>query len=247
MKPSDNLNAQLHKRLPIDDEEQILAVFRHHWFAYFSLWSVALILVLAIMGLAAILSMPATDATNALSDHRPAILAGAGVLSMVVLLFCGIPVWLRMQEQLVLTDEALLQILQPSLFASKISQLSLPHVADASVRRDFFGTVLGYGKVTIETPGEQDNYEFIMVSQPENVVKQIITAHENYTSALESGRMPTTWRGASMQQPAQQAPVQLSAEEYQKFLDYQRSAQAAQPTAAAPTAPQPPESTDQTR
>src|SRR6476661_5263597 len=119
MKPSDNLNAQLHKRLPIDEEEQILAVFRHHWFAYFSLWSVALILVVAIMSLAAVLSMPSTDvATNALVDHRAAILAGAGILSVVVLLFCGIPVWLRMQEQLVLTDEALLQILQPSLFSS---------------------------------------------------------------------------------------------------------------------------------
>ena len=244
MEPSESLKAQLHKRLPIDDEEQILAVFRHHWFAYFSLWIIGVISAVAIIGIAALLttSQDSLTSSGTTGNFRGLVMGGSAILALLIVFFFAIPVWLRAQEQLVLTDEALIQILQPSLFASKISQLSLQHVADASVRRDFFGTVLGYGKVTIETPGEQDNYEFVMVSNPEDVVRKIITAHEAFTSALESGRMPSNWRGG-VAAAQQQAPVQLSAEEYQKFLDYQRSQAAIQSPAPAedPTnTPEPP-------
>lgn len=241
MEPSESLKAQLHKRLPIDDEEQILAVFRHHWFAYFSLWVIGIISAVAIIGIAALLTTSQDSLTSSAtsSSFRGLVMGGSAILALLIVFFFAIPVWLRAQEQLVLTDEALIQILQPSLFASKISQLSLQHVADASVRRDFFGTILGYGKVTIETPGEQDNYEFVMVSNPEDVVRKIITAHEAFTSALESGRMPSNWRGGVAAAQQQQAPVQLSAEEYQKFLDYQRSQAATQPS--APTEQTPPE------
>ena len=220
MKPTQRLNSQLHKRLPIDDDEEILAVYTHHWFAYVSLWTVGLFLSAMIMGIAVLfVKLEASTLSAAFNSQQTIIMLAAGVLSLLVLGATAVPVWLRSREQLVLTDEALLQMLQPSLFASKISQLSLQHVADASVRRDFFGTILGYGKITIETPGEQDNYEFTFVPQPEAVVKEIVSAHENFSAALESGRLPTTFRNNARPQ----APVQLSAEEYEKFLDYQRS------------------------
>ena len=110
----------------------------------------------------------------------------------VVAAFSFIPVWIRKQETLVLTEEALLQIKKPSLFASKVSQLNLQHVADVTVRQDTIGSMFGFAHLTIETPGEQDNYEFSVVGGAREYAKKIIEAHENYAAALESGRIHST-------------------------------------------------------
>jgi hypothetical protein len=113
-----------------------------------------------------------------------------------------------------LTEEAVLQILQPSLFANKISQLNLAHIADVSVRQDFFGTIFGYGKITIETPGEQNNYEFTILPNPQDIARHIIEAHENFQAAVEAGRIPSTLG-------VPQAP-QIDPQQYQQFLEYQQ-------------------------
>ncbi len=141
---------------------------------------------------------------------------GAGLLALLLALFTYVPIWLKSQEQLVLTEEALLQMLQPTLFASKISQLNLKHVADVSVRQGLFGGMFGYGKITVETPGEQDDYGFYMVPNAEAAAKQIIEAHENYQAALENGQLKTTL-GTSQQQ----APT-IDAAEYGQFLAFQK-------------------------
>jgi uncharacterized membrane protein YdbT with pleckstrin-like domain len=123
---------------------------------------------------------------------------------------------LRSQEVVVLTEEAVLQVLQPSLFASKVSQLNLAHIADVSVRQNFMGTIFGFGKITVETPGEQDNYEFTMLPRPQASAREIIAAHENFQAAVESGRMPTTLGKAQPQTP------QIDPQQYQQFLQYQQ-------------------------
>ena len=91
-------------------------------------------------------------------------------------------------------------------------------MADVSVRKDFFGSLLGFGAVTIETSGEQANYTFSAVPSPDAAVKVLIEAHENFIAALESGRLPT-----SIRKDGQQAhSVTVDATEYQKFLDFQQ-------------------------
>ncbi len=216
MPVSDKQNQKYHACLPIDDDEVILAVYKHHWFAYFSVWVVAFFLTCIIMGLTTLfVSLGGSNET--LSQSKPAILAGGIILSLLVFVFSSIPVWLRSQEHLVLTEEALLQTLQPSLFAAKTSQLNLEHINDISVRRDFFGTILGYGFITIETPGEQNNYDFTFLPNADQAAKQIQAAHENFQSAVQSGRMPTTLGVA----PQSQVPA-LDPQQYQQFLQYQQ-------------------------
>ncbi len=225
------LNKRLHARLPIGEDEEILGVFRHHWFVYVGIWLIGFFAVLAIMAAALLFTSP-LDNTGTRVSYAPIILASAILMSVIVGLGTVIPAWLKAQEQLVVTDEAVLQVLQPSLFGSKVSQLSLQHVADVSVRKDFFGSIFGFGSIIIETPGEQANYAFTAVPSPDAAAKVLIEAHENFIAALESGRLPTSIRKNGNGQHG----VTVDATEYQKFLDfqqYQARAQEKQEIAAA--------------
>lgn len=210
-------NQKLHKRLPIGSDEEILGVFKHHWFVYVGIWLIGFFAIVAIMGAAMLFTSPLDEGSAAVS-YRPLALAGAILLSVLVGLGTVVPAWLKSQEQLVVTDEAVLQVLQPSLFGSKVSQLSLQHVADVSVRKDFFGSILGFGSVIIETPGEQANYTFTAIPNPDAAAKVLIEAHENFIAALESGRLPTSIRKDGQQTHG----VTVDADEYQRFLDFQQ-------------------------
>jgi uncharacterized membrane protein YdbT with pleckstrin-like domain len=236
---------RLHKRLPIDAEEEILGVFPHHWFSYASVLFIGVV-VIAILLVSAILltsSMSQTSSSGGVEQYRSMILTGAAIVCISAALGTYIPIWLKSQEQLVITDEALLQVLQPSLFSSKVSQLSLEHVADVSVRKDFFGSIFGFGTVTIETPGEQDNYDFSVVSNPDDVARQIITVAESFNAALQSGRIP-----ARMHAHATEGSVKITTAEYEEFQRFQayRAQQQAQSLGRATVGeePQPTEKRD---
>jgi len=215
MQVTQKTNTVLHQKLPIDADEEILAVYKHHWFAYAVNWIIGVIVVTIIMTLAYILtSIGGADST--IVTYRSQILAVAAVFSVLILAGTFVPVYLRMQEQVVLTDEAVLQLLRPSLFANKIDQLSLRHISDVSVQQDFLGTIFGYGHITIETPGEQNNYHFSTLNNPQVSAREIIAAHENFDAALHAGRMPTT-----LGEPVAQAPA-IDPEQYRQFLQYQQ-------------------------
>ena len=220
MQPTPANDRALHKLLPIDDDEKILCVYKHHWFAYVTSWVVGIMVAILILGVAIALVMYGSN-DSSIANYKGQILAGAIALAIVIVAGSLVPVYLRAQEQVVLTEEALLQVLQPSLFANKIDQLGLQHISDVSVTQDFFGSIFGYGTVHIETPGEQDNFDFLVVPDPHQMARQISQAHENYNAALMGGRMPTTlgnggWQGKNTQN------MQIDPEQYQQFLQFQQ-------------------------
>lgn len=181
----------LRKQLPIGDNEKILVTVRHHWFAYVSVFVGAGLMCLLVIGLIIMVGIGGSEL--GLPSGSLSIAGGLGVLVIAIIIaFSFIPVWIKKQEILVLTEEALLQIKKPSLFASKISQLNLQHIADVTVDQDTIGTMFGFAHLTIETPGEQDNYRFSVVADARDKAKAIIEAHENYIAALESGQILTT-------------------------------------------------------
>ena len=225
----------LHHKLPIDKDEQILAVFRHHPIAYILPILIAFLMIGILVGLAFALMSPNLVGGNPIIDpaYQNYVVIGVGIFAFLVLLFTYMPVWIKLQDQLVLTDESLLQMLQTSLFSDKVSQLSLQHVADVTVRAGFWGNLFGYGHITVETPGEQDNYEYDYLPDPGSAARLISEAHENFIAALESGRMHTDFRNADLNSPRMQAMRQNSGQaqivvdhaQYQAFLDYQRKEQ----------------------
>jgi hypothetical protein len=241
MPVSPRTDQMLHSKLPIDKDEKILAVYRHHWFAYASSWIVGIIISVLTIGIALAFTSVSGDSSTGgsmLSQTQMLILVGAVIFSALILLGTSIPVYLRSQEQLVLTEEAILEILQPSLFASRVSQLSLQHITDVSVQQDFFGTTLGYGYITLETPGEQNNYRFAMLPNPHTAAREIIAAHENFDAALQGGRLHSTLGTAPVETP------HIDPQQYQQFLQYQQMV-AQQQAQAAPQPQQPQDPTKQ--
>lgn len=207
---------KLRRLLPIGENEKILAKIDHHWFAYVSVYIGAGFVCLLVLAIIVLTNL--TKASLNLSNAAVGIVSGLGIIFMAgVAAFSLIPVWIKKQEILVLTEESLIQIKKPSLFSNKVSQLNLQHLADVSVRQNALGTVLGFANLSIETPGEQDNYEFYVVGDATSKAKAIIEAHENYVAALESGQIQTTlgsrppvpgvaWRAEPQMPPAQNQP-----------------------------------------
>lgn len=228
-----------HGKLPIGKDEKILAIYRHHWFIYVQIWALALFAMLAIAFLASLLtSSMSTDGTS--SQYRPLVIAGTALFAILAGLFALIPSWLKSQERLILTEESLLQVLQPGVFANKVSQVGLQHVNDVSVRQGFFGHIFNFGGVTIETPGEQQNYVFPMVANAQLSAREIIEAHENYDAALQGGRVPSNYGDAS-EATGPKTTVQIDRDKYQEFLAFQQAmeAQKQQVSAAAVTSATP--------
>jgi hypothetical protein len=190
MEINETTSQSLHKKLPIDADEKILAIYKHHWFAYVSSWFISVILVISIIGLATLLT---SDSSSPSYAYRGVILAGAGFFCLLILLGGLLPAYLRSQEQLVLTEEALLQILQ-----------------------DFFGTMFGFGKITIETPGEQNNYHFFAIPSPHEAARAISAAHENFDAALQGGRLHSNLTNQMPQTP------QIDPQQYAEFLKFQQ-------------------------
>lgn len=202
---------QMHRNLPIGEQEKVLAIITHHWVAYAIIYIGVGTLVLAIF--AAVVAVISNQETwNLSSANVNALTAGGLFMALLVAAFGAVPLSMRKQEAMVLTEEALVLLEKPSLFGNKISQLNLQHIADVTVHQDTVGAILGYATLVIETPGEQNNYRFKMVGKPRERAKQIIEAHENYSAALESGRIQTTLgqqppvNGVSWQQPPAMSP-----------------------------------------
>ncbi len=215
-----NEESSLKQKLPIGSNEKVIKVIRHHWFAYVSVYVATALIIALIFVVIGIINVNREELQIS-SQASSIISVSAVILAAFVGVFSLIPVWLKKQEFMVLTEEALMQIKKPSLFTNKVSQLNLVHIADVTVSQDVIGTMLGYGKIVVETPGEQDNYIFTVLPDPTGASKAIIEAHENYAAALESGQINTTlgqrppkpgaaWRQEPQPQPQYQQPVAAS-------------------------------------
>ena len=221
----------LHHKLPIDDDEKILAVYRHHWFAYAVNWIIGIFIVVLAMAFTVAFVLTA-GSDSSITQYKGPIFVAVSVFCVLVLMGTAIPVYLRSQEQIVLTEQAMVQMLQPSLFASKVDHVNLQRIDDVSVRQDFLGTLLGYGHLTIETPGEQDNYEFAMLPKPHDAVREITAAKESYDAAIQAGLVKTNYSGAQQAQ----APA-IDPQQYEQFLQWQKW----QTQQTAQAQPQPPQ------
>ncbi len=152
------------------------------------------------------------------------------ILSTLVIVFAFIPVYLRLQEKLVLTNESIFQVLQPSLFSNKISQVGLDHIADVTIHQDLLGNLLGYGSIVIETPGEQNNYVYYYLPHPRKSAREIIEAQEDFSAALEGGHLPSSMA------TKQNTTISVDPAQYQAFLEYQRkNKQANEPADSTPS------------
>ncbi len=129
-------------------------------------------------------------------------------ITLLVLFLASI---IYQRSYMIITDKNVTQVLQKGLFTRQVSELSMANIEDvSSFQHGVFSTVLNYGKMVIETAGEQNNFIFSYCPKPNYHCKILLDARQRYVESdpsqamRENARlnMPPTSTEASPPTPA---------------------------------------------
>ena len=157
--------------------EQILTQQRKHWINVAPVMLSTLILLL-VLPLASYLYSRYNDQ---ISKIIPAAAMGSLMLiyAVLVILIALLALWIYGQNRLVLTNHHIVEYTRRGIFNRTESQFSLIKLQDVSCSQNgFLANLLGYGDITIETAGEEENFVFRQVPRPQSLANQIMQAHE---------------------------------------------------------------------
>ena len=154
-------------------------VVRRHWFGFFNLVAAALGL-LALLGLI-IVFFPLSGG-SVLDQQSIWLIILVGLMFIFMLAGLFLAMWhIYFSNQLILTHGMVSQKVQMAIFKDKQSQLGLANIEDVtSARSGFFQTTLGFGTLTIETAGEQNNFQFRYCPHPERCAKIIMEVRSGF-------------------------------------------------------------------
>lgn len=165
-----------------EQEEKIFLIIRKHWFNYVIFFFVDFLLLIPIM---ALLIYVANNPGFLGTDWGAITII---VLSILVLTMLGAQLYGFVSYYLdiyIVTDQRIVDINQNGLFSRDISELHLHQVQDVNAKVDsFWGTLLHFGDVYIQTAGERENFVFKSIPNPYTVSKQIIDLHEENLEAF---------------------------------------------------------------
>ena len=98
---------------------------------------------------------------------------------MVAMLLAAVYVYHK--SSLTLTNKSCVQLVQRTLFNKKISRLSMSNVEDVNVeQKGVISSMLGFGTLTIQTAGEEDNFVFTFCPSPNTYAEKVIEARQAY-------------------------------------------------------------------
>ncbi len=170
------------KMIEFDSEERLVGEIKKHPFGLFIIYAsgsfvTALLMIALIIVPLAVKSDP--TATFDIASIRTALIVVGFLLLLLSIGVTMIAAYLYQNNVVLITNEKLTQLLYLSLFNRKISQLSIGDVQDVTVKQvGLFPRIFKYGTLTIETAGEQDNYDFTYTPLPYETAKLIVGAHE---------------------------------------------------------------------
>ena len=150
----------------------------------------------AVVVLMAILLVNLSSYSDTITKFIPiiAVFAVVGAVMLLAMLLTFVVVGIYNANELIVTTENLVQVLQKSLFNRLTSHLNLADVQDVTVdKRGIFAYIFNYGNLSIETAGEAANFIFKTAKDPELAARLIIEAHEQYMKlrGLEPRTVPT--------------------------------------------------------
>ncbi len=170
--------------IEFDDKEQLLAEIRKHPFGEFIIFfsGSAVIIIMSII----FFILPSALGGEGLATagvSQSSVILVATLLGLIVVGFAIaatiIQAYLYKSNVMVVTSEKIAQVLNPTLFKRKISQLSIGDVQDVTIKQDgFLPRFFNYGTIVIETAGEQENYTYSFAPHPYEKSKIIVGAHE---------------------------------------------------------------------
>lgn len=166
--------------------ERVLTVVHRSLAGLVGIYAVAIVAVAAAVGLV-IAVAPGTFQTSdaSISSSLSAVIAMSAIFLAVILF---VATYIYRQSRLLVTDKSLVQILQKTLFIRKVSRLSMSNVEDVNEeQRGIFANIFGYGTLTVQTAGTEDNFIFTLCPNPAGLADRIIDARQAYAKSIEEG------------------------------------------------------------
>lgn len=165
--------------LKLDKNEQVIQRIRRHPIGLYGIYTAGLLGSVTVLYLLFI----ALSSNSSIIGDISTSMAGvtAGVIVLFIMLFTYIGAFVYRSNELVVTNENIIQVLQFSVLSRQVSQLNLAKIQDVSVDQNgLLANLFGYGTIEIETAGEASNFKFVFTSDPNKVAKIVIEAHEDY-------------------------------------------------------------------
>jgi uncharacterized membrane protein YdbT with pleckstrin-like domain len=98
----------------------------------------------------------------------------------------GIATVIYNTSQLVVTDKTITQTIQVGIFSRKTSQLAVSSVEDVTANKNgFFPTIFNYGRLLVETAGEQENFHFDYCPHADHYAKLILETRQQFMGSRE--------------------------------------------------------------
>ena len=124
--------------------------------------------------------------TQTINNIIPAGIIGSLVMVYIILVagIALLSLWIYRQNRLVLTNH-IVEYTRRGIFDRTVAQFSLIKLQDvSSAQHGLMANLLGYGNITIETAGEEENFVFAQVPRPQELANQIMQAHEALADSL---------------------------------------------------------------
>jgi hypothetical protein len=124
-------------------------------------------------------------ATTTPLPSAAAVVGGLLLLGFLVLCIGAVAVWIYLKNQFYLTNEAVIQEVQQSLFSRYEQTVSLGSIEDASFKQQgILQHIFNYGTMRLSTEGEETTYRFAFVEDPKAQIATVNDAVE----AFKNGR-----------------------------------------------------------
>lgn len=167
----------------INSDETKIADVRRHPIGLFILYlqtmfalGLSLFLIFAFLpSFLSILGLDESTAAKTVAYLFALLAVGFGVL------FLFIATRIYQASQLIITNDNVTQIMQVGLFHRKVSEISMENVEDVTAhQKGILQTFFNYGRLHVETAGEQNNYDFIYCPNPNAYAKAIQDARVTF-------------------------------------------------------------------
>lgn len=177
------LGRKLLRDIEFDDKEEFICEIRKHPFGLFVIYFVGTLITggMFLGTITAGLYLQGDPFGNGLdlASFRPIVMILGFLLTIAGAVMTAIEAYLYRNNILIVSSEKLSQMLYRTIFDRKVSQLSIGHVQDVTVKQTGIPAHLfNYGTLVIETAGEQQNYTFTYAPFPFQCSKEIVGAHE---------------------------------------------------------------------
>ena len=166
------------------NNEEIVAVIRQHWFYLAGRILVWLVFVAILFwfdsyaptNFPELYQNPAVSYTNLVKNIY--------VMFLVLGLFM---IWIIYYlNAWIITNKRVVDVAQTGIFSQRISELTLPSVEDiTSDTTGIFGTFLNFGHVEIQTAGAQEHFIFANVPKPKDIERLIFNLMDKSPQARQ--------------------------------------------------------------